>query len=54
MELGERKTVALLDREREKKKLNDRLLIRKVMDGMEDVCPVCLEAVAGKTLSDES
>lgn len=43
--IGEKEHVVLFDRDRKNKKLNDRLLIRKIDQQLWSVCAVCL---AGK------
>lgn len=39
-------TIILKDRNKASQKLNDRLIIQKIVAGMRWVCPVCLNAIA--------
>lgn len=40
--MSETERIVLLDRDRDNKKLNDRLLIRKIAQHLCSVCPICL------------
>lgn len=40
--------VMLRDRDREEKKLNDRLLVQKITRAMKWVCPICLSEILPK------